>query len=172
MLAARKLLRGDLRIAGFDQAFASNLRRATEGARIIAGPEAAIIEIAEFAEVDFGDFEGLTSEEIRERLPEDYARWNRDRLSPDLTYPHGENRAAFVARVEHGLERMLALLHEAQRENWTALLVAHRGVIRAIMRHLTDIVPVIELGSVQIIARRDGGAWRAEEIDRVAPLGA
>ncbi len=110
MRAAQKLIKECLAPRGFNQVFASHLQRATEGAHIIAGPDVKIIEIEEFAEVDFGDFEGLTSEEIRERLPAEYVRWNRDRLAPDFTYPHGENRAAFVARVERGLDRMLALL--------------------------------------------------------------
>jgi probable phosphoglycerate mutase len=170
MSAVRKLLKETMRISRFDLAFASNLRRAIEGARIVVGADAKITEIPEFAEVDFGDFEGLTSDEIRERMPHDFARWNRDRLSPEFTYPHGENRAAFAARVEHGFERMLAITHRVCGKDWTTLVVAHRGVIRAIMQRITTLEPVIELGSIQLVMRSNGTQWRAEEIDRVAPL--
>jgi len=170
MRAARKLIRSELAPGGFDQIFASRLQRATEGARIIAGDDAKIVEIDEFAEVDFGDFEGLTSEEIRERFPAEYARWNRDRLSPDFTYPHGENRADFMARVERGIDRILTLLKASHTGSWTALLVAHRGVIRVIMRQLTGLEPVIELGSIQIVERVKESGWRATDVDLLAPL--
>src|SRR5579864_915424 len=133
--AARSIVarRGDVK---FGKVFSSPLVRASEGARIIAGTMASIVTIEEIAEVHFGLFEGLTADEIRERYPDHFAVWNADRLAPDYTYPEGESRADFAARVERGLERVLAI--------WTrggdgdALLVAHRGVIRAIVRRLTN----------------------------------
>ena len=73
------------------------------------------ITIDEFAEVHFGLFEGLTADEIRERYPDEFARWNDDRLAPGYTYPAGESRADFANRVERGLERMLALWALARR---------------------------------------------------------
>lgn len=148
------------RAIAFAYVFSSPLVRASEGARIVAGDSAPVVTIDEFAEVHFGLFEGLTADEIRERYPEEFARWNADRLAPTYTYPAGESRADFTNRVEHGLERMLSL--------WTprdddALLVAHRGVIRAIVRKLTRQEPIVELGSIQIL--RFDGIWRAEMLD-------
>jgi broad specificity phosphatase PhoE len=144
----------------FARVFSSPLVRASEGARIVAGDSAPLVTIDEFVEVHFGLFEGLTADEIRERYPDEFVRWNADRLAPTYTYPAGESRADFTNRVERGLERMLVL--------WTprdddALLVAHRGVIRAIVRKLTRHDPVVELGSIQIL-RFDGG-WHAEMLD-------
>jgi broad specificity phosphatase PhoE len=144
----------------FARVFSSPLVRASEGARIVAGDSAPTVTIHEFAEVHFGLFEGLTADEIRDRYPDDFARWNADRLAPGYTYPEGESRADFTTRVERGLERMLAL--------WTpldgdALLVAHRGVIRAIVRKLTKREPIVELGSIHIL--RFDGDWRAEMLD-------
>ena len=137
-----------------------SLVRASEGARIVAGDSAPTVTIHEFAEVHFGLFEGLTADEIRDRYPDDFARWNADRLAPGYTYPEGESRPDFTTRIERGLERMLAL--------WTpldgdALLVAHRGVIRAIVRKLTRREPVVELGSIHIL--RFDGDWHAEMLD-------
>src|SRR5713101_4737930 len=121
--------------ANFGKVFSSPLVRASEGARIItgkiAGEAGSIVTIEEFAEVHFGLFEGLTADEIRKRYPDHFAIWNADRLAPDYTYPEGESRANFAARVERGLDRVLAIwmpgtdrgVHE------DALLVAHRGVI-------------------------------------------
>ena len=113
MLAARDALqrrqmRPDLR-HGITHVFASPLRRALDGARLIAGGDAPIAIIEEFIEVDFGLFEGLTAEEIQQRYPGEFERWNRDRLAADYTYPGGESRSEFTARVERGVDRMLEL---------------------------------------------------------------
>jgi broad specificity phosphatase PhoE len=163
-LAARAIgtRRGDRKFA---HVFSSPLVRASEGARIVAGDSAPPVTIDEFAEVHFGLFEGLTADEIRERYPDEFARWNADRLAPTYTYPEGESRAAFTERVERGLERMLT--------RWTprdedALLVAHRGVIRTIMRKLARREPIVELGSIQIL--RFYGDWNAEQIDLIDHL--
>ena len=173
-VALSELGRAQMRLAGraieshrrakhFARVFSSPLIRAFEGARIIAA-DSAPVTIEEFAEVHFGLFEGLTAEEIRERYPDEFARWNADRLAPTFTYPGGESRAAFTERVERGLERMLALwTPRADASDDDALLVAHRGVIRAIVRKLARREPVVELGSIQIL-RFDGG-WKAEMID-------
>ncbi|WP_333646271.1 histidine phosphatase family protein [Candidatus Binatus sp.] len=181
-VALSELGRAQMRLAGraigahrvgggnFARIFSSPLVRASEGARIVAGDSAPLITIDEFAEVHFGLFEGLTADEIRERYPDEFARWNDDRLARSYTYPAGESRAGFANRVERGLERMLAL--------WTprgdsavddALLIAHRGVIRAIVQKLTSQEPVVELGSIQVL-RFDGG-WHAERLDLIDHLG-
>src|ERR1700687_3993184 len=142
--------------------FSSPLVRASEGARIITGKTAAsIITIGEFAEVNFGLFEGLTADEIRERYPDHFAVWNADRLAPDYTYPEGESRADFAARVERGLDRVLAIWTPGIDED--ALLVAHRGVVRLIVRKLTNRQPVVELGSIQIL--EFDGEWRVVALD-------
>ncbi len=153
----------------FARIFASPLRRALEGARLIAGDAASIAAIDEFVEVDFGLFEGLTAQEIHERYPEEFERWNRDRLAPDFTYPGGESRSAFAARVGQGLDRMLELWRGGRDAyDGNALLVAHRGVIRAIARRLAGAEPVIELGSISVLTHDD--AWRAHLLDATEHL--
>ena len=149
----------------FAHVFSSPLVRASEGARIVAGESAPLVKIDEFAEVHFGLFEGLTADEIRERYPDEFARWNADRLAPTYTYPEGESRAAFTERVERGLERMLTLWAPRAED---ALLVAHRGVIRTIVRTLAGREPIVELGSIQIL--RFDGDWHAEQIDLIDHL--
>jgi probable phosphoglycerate mutase len=148
----------------FARVFSSPLIRAFEGARIIAGEEGSIVTIEEFAEVHFGLFEGLTADEIRERYPAEFAVWNADRLAADYKYPEGESRADFAARVERGLERVLATwTPRGDRTDDDALLVAHRGVIRAIVRKLTNQPAVVELGSIQIL--EFDGEWRVVALD-------
>ena len=154
----------------YDPVFASPLSRAREGAEIITGREPILIN--EFVEVDFGDFEGLTAEEIRERYPTEFARWDRNRLAPDYAYPHGESRAAFVERVHRGVERMLMLIDEIREgRGGNALIVAHRGAIRAIIQRLANIAPVIELASIHVLVRKTKTSdWRAELVDDVNHL--
>jgi broad specificity phosphatase PhoE len=152
--------------ANFARVFSSPLVRASEGARIVAGHSAPLVTIDEFAEVHFGLFEGLTADEIRDRYPDEFARWNADRLAPGYTYPEGESRADFTNRVERGLERMVAPW--TPRDN-DALLVAHRGVIRAIVRKLTRREPIVELGSIHIL--RFDGDWHVEVLDLLDHLG-
>ncbi len=160
MRAAARMLRGEV----FSNVFASSLRRSIEGARIIAGDDAAIITIDEFVEIDFGDFEGLTLDEIRQRHPQEFERWRERRLEADYQYPNGESGAAFRERVRMGMQRMFDLWREGRDEfSGTALLVAHRGVIRLILQLLVGITPAIELGSVHILDCEHG--WRVRAVD-------
>ena len=164
-LAARALeSRRDGR--SFSHVFSSPLVRASEGARIITSGAASIAKIEEFAEVHFGLFEGLTADEIRERYPDHFAIWNADRFAPDYTYPEGESRAGFAQRVERGLDRMLATWTPTSNDD--ALLVAHRGVIRAIVRKLIRQEPIVELASIQIL--EFDGAWHAAVLDVIDHL--
>jgi broad specificity phosphatase PhoE len=148
--------------------FTSPLVRATEGARLIAGESAELCVLEEFVEVHFGLFEGLTAEEIRERYPEHYAHWTTDRLAPGYAYPDGESRLAFAERVIRGTGKMLSMWQPESLFASTALLVAHRGVIRMVLDHLTGNQPSVELGSIQVI-ELDGG-WRATILDHTGHL--
>jgi probable phosphoglycerate mutase len=172
MHAARRHLESIRERAPFSRAFASPLVRASEGARIIAGDSIALDVIDEFAEVHFGLFEGLTADEIRERHPEEFARWNLDRLAPNYTYPGGENRTAFAERVERGVDRMLEIWQSRGSRNGKerdALVVAHRGVIRAIVRKLSGAQPSVELASIHILHFDE--RWHPHMLDIVDHLG-
>ena len=165
MLLASRAIETRHSVKTFARVFSSPLVRASEGARIVTGNSSPLVIIDEFAEVHFGLFEGLTADEIRERYPDEFARWNADRLAPTYTYPEGESRADFAHRVERGLERMLTMWLPRDQD---ALLVAHRGVIRVIVRKLTRHEPIAELGSIHII--RFDSEWHAELIDLVDHL--
>jgi broad specificity phosphatase PhoE len=112
----------------FDCVVASSLRRSWRSAHI-AGRGAAVRIESDFREIDFGRWEGLTREEIRASDPVLYEDWQAK--APGFEFPNGEARAAFRARVEAGLERLLA------GRVGSALLVLHKGVIRTIVEKLT-----------------------------------
>ena len=152
----------------FQWVFSSPLVRATEGARLVAGESALLCVLEEFVEVHFGLFEGLTAEEIRERHPEHYAHWSVNRFAPGYAYPEGESRAAFAQRVIRGIGKMLSLWQPESHLASPALLVAHRGVIRTLVHHLTGNQPNVELGSIQVIEL--DGAWHATMLDHIGHL--
>jgi broad specificity phosphatase PhoE len=154
----------------FNPVIASPLRRARQSSLIITGREP--VPIDDFAEVDFGDFEGLTAEEIRERFPAQFARWDRERFDPGYAYPNGESRAAFIRRVDRGIAQTLGLIDNTHHEYPSAaLVVAHRGVIRAITQRLADAAPSIELASIHLLSRRAGdSSWTADLLDDVTHL--
>ena len=169
MLAARDELQlrfGDLQFA---HVFATPLSRAREGAKLIVGHDADIVTVDDFIEVHFGLFEGLTKEEIQQRHPIEFEKWRADPLAPTYTYPEGESRAGFVERVQRGLATTLQFIDAAKRaERESVLIVAHRGVIRTIVHALTGHEPVVDLGSIQILAR--DSKWHPLVLDFTAHL--
>jgi broad specificity phosphatase PhoE len=167
MRAAARMLKDEVfRGEAVSKVFSSPLCRATEGARIIAGESAQIIAIDEFVEIDFGDFEGLTIDEIRQRHPQHFERWRVERLQAGYQYPNGESGQVFRARVSIGMRRMFDLWRGGRDEfSGIVLLVAHRGVVRLIVDWLVGVTPAIELGSVHVLDCDH--AWRVRALDLV-----
>jgi len=157
----------------FAAIYCSTLSRASEAARIIgdgylAAGGAPPTPIAGFDEVDFGEWEGLTADEIQTRYPWRYAEWQT--RGSDFAYPCGESSREFRRRVARTLHAVLA---EAPRGD--LLFVLHKGVIRCIVAELlgTDELRqrslTIALGSIHIIAQR-GTEWHAEALDQMDHL--
>ncbi len=144
-----------LRTEVFDLVVASPLRRSWEGASIVAGGATVRLE-DDFREIDFGRWEGLTGEEIRDSDPVLYQDWQGKVEA--FEFPGGEPRAEFRARVNRGLDRMIEGGASA------VLLVVHKGIIRMIAEKLLshpleDGHP--ELGGVVSLSRNADGTWFA-----------
>jgi broad specificity phosphatase PhoE len=132
---------------------ASNLRRSWRSAAIVSGGARVRIE-PDLREIHFGEWEGLTREEIAARDPVLYEDWQAGREG--FEYPGGESRGAFQARIGGVLERLLA-----GPERFVAG-VLHKGVIREIARQLTgEAMPrnEPELGEAVVLTRIAGGPW-------------
>jgi alpha-ribazole phosphatase len=91
---------------------------------------------ARFAEVGFGSWEGRTWQELEAQAPGQVARFLRD---PVVNRPPGaEVLDDFISRVHAGLGDVLQA-YAGQR----VLLVAHAGVIRAVMAQVLGMPPAV-----------------------------
>jgi len=132
---------------------ASNLRRSWVAAGIV-GRGAPVRIDPDLREVHFGQWEGLTREEIQARDPVLFQDWQAG--AEGFEYPGGEARAAFRSRVGRALERITA----SGAANVAGVL--HKGVIREMARQLTGApMPMDQppLGGVVILTRVAGGPW-------------
>lgn len=143
--------------AEYELVVSSPLSRAWKTALITAPGRWVRLE-RDFREIHFGRWEGLTREEIAAREPELYARWQEQ--GRDFDFPEGEARRDFRDRVLRGLDR----IREARVRS--AVLVAHKGVVRTVIEALTGgpMDPELPaLGGVYSVVRDPGGGFRAEE---------
>lgn len=110
--------------------FASPLRRAVSTAQIIAavrglGP----VEIDDdLQEWDVGEWTGLTSAQIEQRFPNEFAAWREGTLK---RYPGGGDRTTHHGTVLAALRRIVA-----PRPEGKVLVVTHAGSIGSLEHHL------------------------------------
>jgi broad specificity phosphatase PhoE len=136
-----------------DLVVASPLRRSWRSASI-AGTGRSVLLVPEFREIHFGRWEGLTKAEISARDPILFADW--EKRTPGFEYPGGEAREDFKARVNRGLDRLLA------SDARDALVVVHKGVIRTIVESLTSTALPSEqpaLGEILVVTRNPDATW-------------
>jgi broad specificity phosphatase PhoE len=110
--------------------------------------------VDELREIDFGRWEGLTREEIEASDPILAKDWLAG--AEGFEYPGGEPRARFEERVARGLAHILSQPVRG------ALVVAHKGVIRTIVRSLTGAAPEREapaLGGRLVVTWQPEGRW-------------
>ncbi|MFM1652512.1 histidine phosphatase family protein [Brevibacillus sp. B_LB10_24] len=108
-----------------DRICASPLKRAVETAQAVAAGRGIRVEqVKGLIECHFGEWEGLTREEIRQRDPERYQLW-RDRPS-EVLLPGGETYAQVAQRFK---QSMLDIVNQSQPGSHV-LVVAHKTSIR------------------------------------------
>jgi alpha-ribazole phosphatase len=119
-------LRKWLQPVHFSRVISSDISRSQRTAKIIAGWRTNPVEaMPALREIDLGEWEGFSFQEIKERFPEDYAARGRD--IENWRPPHGESFADCSARVNTALAEILAGSHG------NVLLVGHAGVNRLIL---------------------------------------
>jgi broad specificity phosphatase PhoE len=117
----------------FDHALASDLIRArTTAETICAGRDVAIAFSPQLREMHFGQWEGLTWDQIVERWPELDVK--NEKAPMYYTAEGGESWEALCKRVDV----FLRAATERMGANDRALIVSHAGVMHAIVRSLSD----------------------------------
>ncbi|HEY4373409.1 MAG TPA: histidine phosphatase family protein [Burkholderiales bacterium] len=129
-LAQAEALGWRLRKEGLDLLVSSDLGRTLQtAAPIAAATGLAIARDARLRERAFGVFEGMTPEEIKERRPDEYERWqSRD---PEFAMQDGESLVQMRARLSACVEELAA------RGYAKVGLVTHGGALDALYRIAT-----------------------------------
>jgi probable phosphoglycerate mutase len=143
-----------LRGEGIAAAVASDLSRAQETARIVAGVlgiEVAYVDRG-LRERQYGVFEGLTRAECETRHAEAWSAWLASRTAP----PGAEANEPFTARLVGALGRAAAAVSPVGEP---LLVVAHGGAMRAMIATAThETPPMLANGAVWVFA------WDGERI--------
>jgi len=109
--------------------YTSPRNRALESASILASSYSCLVEMApDLREIDFGDFEGLTYDEIALRYPDLYRQWMETPTA--IRFPNGESFAEVRLRATRAFEEI-----RRKHQEQTVALVSHGGVIRIILAH-------------------------------------
>ncbi len=113
--------------------YASPLRRARDTARVIADATNIphVVDLPGLLNLDYGAWEGLTSDEAAENNPVAYDSYRR--YLPNTVCPDGESLEAASDRVLLSL-RMIALLHPGQE----VAAVSHAVMVRLAIAAVTD----------------------------------
>jgi len=151
-------LRGRLATENIDAIYSSDLSRALATAETVASNHGLeIITCAELREMNFGELEGLTFNEISQRYPEVTELWLK--RNPKLKCPEGESIEEFNIRVSQFIGR---LENHAPQE--AIVIVAHSGSLRSLLCHLLGIGPErhwqfrLDLASLTILEAYPQGA--------------
>jgi broad specificity phosphatase PhoE len=126
-------LAGQLVTGSLDAVIASPLSRAVETAQIVAKARALpVSQDARFIEIDYGEWEGLTYQEVQERWPVLFRDWETD---PARHAPPGGETGVSVA------ERATAALAEVvtRGQGQGMLIVAHKTVNRLLLCTLLNL---------------------------------
>jgi alpha-ribazole phosphatase len=116
-----------LKDVSLDRAYASDLKRAMDSAGIICqGRTIKPTPCTAFREMDMGEWDGKSWEEIKKANPEINPRFFKDLNK--FYFPGGENWPHFRGRVLKGMKRLYR-----DNQGKDILLVAHAGVNRIIL---------------------------------------
>jgi broad specificity phosphatase PhoE len=116
-----------------DAVYCSDLSRAVRGAEVIAEPfRLSPVKIKELRERNFGVWEGMSFDEIKEKYPEDFRAWVKNPLRFSPT--GGENTLEVKERCMSAIDRIVSD-HNAR----DIAIVAHGGVNRIILCQLLGV---------------------------------
>lgn len=107
--------------------YSSDLSRARETAEIVAGRLGLEVHTdSALREVNYGEWEGLSENEIAARYPDVYAEWRENPM--DIQIPGGESFGELVTRALPAFQRIVETHNDHQ-----IAIVAHKSVNRVIL---------------------------------------
>jgi len=111
--------------------FTSNYKRTRQTAIPIARRQehCSIIALTEFNEIHAGVCEGMTYQEIREKMPEVAGARRRDKYG--YVYPEGEGYATMESRIYRGIQKVFYLSNHGD----DIMIVGHQAVNRMILSY-------------------------------------
>ncbi len=124
-------LRPNLSQIVFDRVYSSPSSRALESLKICGHDLYNRVQRDyRLRELNFGDFEGQTYEEIKKLYPEEVASWQKD--WKNFCPPGGESFVSFYANVIAFFKEVLESKKVSQPKKENILIMAHSGVIKSI----------------------------------------
>lgn len=114
-----------------DRIFSSPLRRAYETARRLTTVFSSMVIDADLIEGDFGIADGAIEEEIKTKLPEEYAKW-KDLDNLQFAFKNGQSKEEIGLRMSRALWN---IYHHYNNLN-NVLIVSHSCAIRCLLLQL------------------------------------
>jgi alpha-ribazole phosphatase/probable phosphoglycerate mutase len=119
----------------FDAIYTSDLLRARQTAEALAAGNSSPIHLrAGLRQINFGDWETLTWEQIESANPAFAARWVAE--FPNLTPPNGEP----IAQFKHRVVEEIGFIRQ-QTEGQTVAIVTHSTVLRVLLEEFGHFAP-------------------------------
>jgi broad specificity phosphatase PhoE len=159
------LLRGDR----IDVAVSSDLARAAETARIVLGARAVPLRLdPDWREMQFGDWEGLTWEQIRAANPQ-LAATGGTTVKNYTPGGGGESFDALTRRVARAAQRVIA----ETPEDGAALVATHAGPLHALLGVLLGDAertgPHVRFLTASVTRfKREHGVWTIARLNQTA----
>ncbi len=157
-------LHDDLRDIQFSAVYCSDLKRSVETAAILteSRPDLAALQRPELREIDLGEWEGLSFEEVRSAHPEEFQQRGRDIVH---YRPHGGE--SFLDCTKRVIPAFLDLLHTTRG---SVLVVGHAGVNRIILcqvlgRSLADLFAIKQDYACVNLIHYENGALTARLVN-------
>jgi alpha-ribazole phosphatase len=126
-LTQARAVQESLKDTEIDGIYSSPLSRAFETARIIGEKRNGEVRVEEgFIDIDFGAWQGLSHQEVKEGYTDLYAAWL---TQPQVvTFPDGESLKEVSRRSMEGLEEVIK-----NNPGKTLALVSHRVVLKVLL---------------------------------------
>jgi len=147
----------------FDHIFTSDLRRCQESLELLDIPAQITVD-ARLRELDFGDWEGKTYDELKNQKT--YQNW-LDNWENGMI-PNGESADTFSGRIDSFFHERFQQI----RNNETILIMTHGGVIRYVVSKYVSSLSFWELTipnghCLRLTFKKNEGGWTCSSLSAV-----